>query len=124
MNSDATDIDLIQKTIQLYFDGLYYSDVDKINKAFHPSSQVMGFFDGNLSMLSLEQFAELVKSTPAPSENGEAYDMKIVSMDITGNEAVVKVEDLYLGLRFTDYLSLLKIENEWVIVNKVYYYEH
>ena len=124
MNSDANDIDLIQKTIQLYFDGLYYSDVDKINKAFHPSSQVMGFFDGNLSMLSLEQFAEFVKSTPAPSDNGEKYDMKIVSIDITGNEAVVKVEDLYLGLRFTDYLSLLRIDDNWLIVNKVYYYEH
>ena len=43
-------------------------------------------------------------------------------MDITGNEAVVKVEDLYLGLRFTDYLSLLLIDNNWVIVNKIYYY--
>lgn len=123
MNSKSNDIELIQQTIQYYFDGLYHSDVEKIKKAFHPSSQVIGFFDGNLSILSLGQFADFVKATPAPSEKGEEYDMKIVSMDITGNEAVVKVEDLYLGLRFTDYLSLLLIDDSWVIVNKVYYYQ-
>ena len=44
-------------------------------------------------------------------------------MDITGNEAGVKVKDLYLGRRFTHYLALLKIENNWLIVNKVYYHE-
>ncbi|MEN8245562.1 MAG: nuclear transport factor 2 family protein [Thermodesulfobacteriota bacterium] len=123
MNTTANNIDQIQQTIQYYFDGLYHSDAKKIKKAFHPSSQVSGFFDGNLSIMSLEQFIDFVKATPAPAENGEAYDMKIVSIDITGNEAVVKVEDLYLSLRFTDYLSLLKIDNNWLIVNKVYYYE-
>ena len=123
MNTRTNDIDLIQQTIQHYFDGLYHSDVEKLGRAFHPRAQVMGFFNGNLSILSLGQFTDFVKATPPPSENGEAYDMKIVSMDITGNEAVVKVEDLYLGLRFTDYLSLLRIDNNWVIVNKVYHHE-
>ena len=123
VNKEANAIDLIQQTIQLYFDGLYHSDVEKIKKAFHPSSQVSGFFDGNLSIMPLNQFVNFLKATPPPSETGEEYDMKIVSMDITGNEAIVKVEDLYLGLRFTDYLSLLLIDNSWVIVNKVYYYQ-
>ena len=49
--------------------------------------------------------------------------MRIVSIDMTGIEAMVKVEDLYLGFRFTDYLSLLKIDGEWVIVNKTFYHE-
>lgn len=123
MTNKANDIEMIQQTIQFYFDGLYHSDVEKLKKAFHPSSQVIGFFEGNLAIQPLEGFLEFIKATSAPSESGEEYDMKIVSIDITGNEAAVKVEDLYLGLRFTDYLSLLRIENNWVIVNKVYYYE-
>jgi hypothetical protein len=32
----------------------------------------------------------------------------------------VKVADLYRGLRFTDYLSLTKADDEWMIVNKTY----
>ena len=72
---------------------------------------------------SLEQFFEFVKATPAPSKSDEKYDMRIVSIDMTGNEAVAKVEDLYLGFRFTDYLSLLNIEGTWVIINKTFYHE-
>jgi protease I len=119
----ATDIELIQQTVQYYFDGHYRSDVEKLQKAFHPNSQVIGYFDGSLTFESLDGFLKFVKATPAPSESGEEYDMKIVSIDVTGNEAVAKVADLYLGLRFTDYLSLLKVDGNWVIVNKMYYYE-
>ena len=55
--------------------------------------------------------------------NGEDYDMRIVSVDMTGNEAVAKVEDLYSGFRFTDYLSLLRIDGTWFIIHKTFYHE-
>ncbi|CAB1061150.1 hypothetical protein D1BOALGB6SA_5923 [Olavius sp. associated proteobacterium Delta 1] len=42
MNTTANDMELIQQTNQFCFDGLYHSDVGKIKKAFHPSSQVIG----------------------------------------------------------------------------------
>jgi hypothetical protein len=97
--------------------------IEKIKKAFHPNSQIIGYFQGTLLFHSREQFIEFVKATPAPSKSGEKYDMRIVSIDMTGNEAVAKVEDLYLGFRFTDYLSLLNIEGTWVIINKTFYHE-
>ena len=46
--------------------------------------------------------------------------MRLVSLDLNENAAIIKVKDLYLGLWFTDYLSLLKIDNEWLIVHKVF----
>jgi len=120
---DTTELELIQQTVQYYFDGLYQSDIAKLNRAFHQNSQVIGYFQGNLLFETLEQFIEFVRATPAPSRSGEEYDMRIVSIDMTGIEAMVKVQDLYLGFRFTDYLSLLKIDGEWVIVNKTFYHE-
>ncbi len=123
MGTDVTNLELIQQTVQYYFDGLYHSDIEKLKKVFHPNAQVIGYFQGTLLFNSLEQFLEFVKATPAPSGSGEKYDMRIVSIDMTGNEAVAKVADLYLGFRFTDYLSLLKIDGNWVIVNKTFYHE-
>lgn len=123
METQPKEIGLIQQTVQNYFDGLYNSNPESLGKAFHPKVQVIGYFRQDLLFMSLEQFLEFVKNTPPPSASGETYDMKIVSMDITVNEAVVKVADLYLGFRFTDYLSLMKIEDEWVIVNKTFYHE-
>lgn len=123
MNMDRTDLELIQQTVQYYFDGLYHSDIEKLNKAFHPNAQIIGNFQGTLMFNSLEQFLEFVKATPAPSESGEDYEMRIVFIDMTGTEAVAKVEDSYLGFRFTDYLSLVNIEGAWVIINKTFYHE-
>jgi hypothetical protein len=123
MNTDATNLESIQQTVQYYFDGLYHSNIEKLKKAFHPNAQVIGYFQGNLVFNSLEQFLEFVKATPAPSKSSEEYDMKIVSIDVTGDVSVAKVADLYLGLRFTDYLSFLKIDGEWVIVNKMFHHE-
>jgi hypothetical protein len=49
--------------------------------------------------------------------------MRIVMVDQVAEEAFVKVEDLYMGLRFTDYLTLMKVDGTWKIVNKAYRHE-
>ncbi|MBW2623923.1 MAG: nuclear transport factor 2 family protein [Deltaproteobacteria bacterium] len=123
MTDNATDLQRIRETVQLYFDGMYHSDVEKLKNAFHASAALMGYHDGNLAHIPLENWLEMVAARPAPAKNNEEYDMKLVSMDVTENVAVVKVRDLYMGLWFTDYLSLLKIEGDWVIVNKIFHHE-
>jgi len=123
MTDNTADQKFIEKTIQNYFEGMYHSDTDRLEKAFHPDAHLIGHFKGNLVNIPLDAWLGMVKKTPAPAENGEEYDMKIVSMDVTGDAASVKVADLYTGLRFTDYLSLMKIDNQWVIVNKTFYHE-
>ncbi len=47
--------------------------------------------------------------------------MEIELIDIEGDAASVKVVDEFAGMRFSDYLSLLKIDGRWTIVNKVYH---
>ncbi|MBW2179826.1 MAG: nuclear transport factor 2 family protein [Deltaproteobacteria bacterium] len=123
MTDNAADEKFIQETIQNYFDGMYHSDTSRLEKAFHPDAHLIGHYKGNLANIPLQAWLGMIKKTPAPAENGEEYDMKIVSMDITGSAASVKVEDLYTGLKFTDYLSLMKIDTQWVIVHKTFYHE-
>ena len=123
MSDDILDIQRIRQTVQLYFEGMYHSDVDKLRKAFHPAAVLMGYYSGALAHIPLENWLEMVAARPAPAQNGEAYNMRLVSLDLTENAAAVKVKDWYLGLWFTDYLSLLKIEDKWVIVNKIFHHE-
>jgi hypothetical protein len=47
--------------------------------------------------------------------------MVIVSTDVTGLTAQVKVAELYAGVRYTAYLSLMMIAEDWKIVNKLYH---
>jgi protease I len=122
MSKEKSDNELIKETIEHYFKGMYHGDVERLKKAFHPEAQVIGHFDGNFTFNSLDQFLGFIKSAPVPVEKGEVYDMKIVSTDITGDVGCVKVEDLYQGRRFTDYLTVLKHEEKWVIINKGYHH--
>ena len=120
ITGNAAEWDAIQPAIQNYFDGLYHSDLDKLKAAFHPQAQVIGHFQGSFGAMTLDQFLGVVGQTPAPSQSGEEYDMKTVSVDVDGEVASVKVVDLYLGLRFIDVLTLMKVEDSWVIINKAY----
>jgi len=45
------------------------------------------------------------------------------SSGVTGNAGVAKIVLEYPTVTFTDYMSLLKVGDEWKIVNKVFYAE-
>jgi hypothetical protein len=44
-------------------------------------------------------------------------------VDITGNAAMAKIVLDYPQVKFTDYMSLLKIDGEWKIINKTFHAE-
>ena len=123
MAQSTSDLDLITQTVQYYFDGMYNGDVESLKKAFHPEADLFGYFQKNFMHVSANDWFNMVKNRPIPSKEGEEYDMKIVSIDMAGDVAVVKVADLYMGLRFTDYLTMSRIDGTWVIVNKAFHHD-
>ena len=56
--------------------------------------------------------------------NGAATNLvyNISKIDIVGTLASVKIElDDWKGSRFTDFLNMLKVDNKWQVMNKVFY---
>ncbi|MGH8434413.1 MAG: nuclear transport factor 2 family protein [Pseudomonas sp.] len=116
--TDKADINLV---IRNYVEGMVFADEVLLRQAFHPSCRIIGNYHGELEWLSLNDFINAIKAEGSAASNLEPFwEMK--SIDITGDAAAVKIIDDYIGMRFTDYLSLLKIDNRWTIVNKLYYY--
>ena len=103
-----------------YFDGMMYADEARLRRAFHPKCLIVGHFRGRLEYDPLDAFIDACKKEGSIPP-GSPYFSEIVSIDVTGDTAVVKVIDDYLGSRFTDYLTMVKTEGRWVIVNKVFY---
>lgn len=58
-----------------------------------------------------------------PQSDESARRRWISSVDVTGTAAVARVVLDYPNALFTDYLSLLKIEGEWKVVNKIFHVE-
>ena len=116
-----TEQDQIQKVIELYIDSMENSDPDKVKIAFHANAKVVGYLHGDFMELSTEEFAGFVASQkPSPKEKNENIIFDILSCDIEGTIASVKIRDQYLGITFLDILSLIKQEGEWKIYNKLF----
>ena len=118
------DKEQIENVIQLYVDSMDESNPDKVKQAFHSNAKVVGYLHGDFMEMSVEDFAGFVASQqPSPKEKGENVVFEILSCDIEGATAAVKVRDKYLGITFLDTLSLIKVESEWKLYNKLFHVE-
>ena len=104
-----------------YIQGHATGNGDFMRKAFHPDAKVMAFRDGKLTNITAEEFASRFNGKPAADE--AQRKRRIESVEITGNAGVGKIVLDYPTVTFTDYMSLLKVGDEWKIVNKVFYAE-
>ena len=110
----------IAGTVQSYFDGMHFGDTSRLRSVFHPDAFLFGIYNGEFSRMSFEDWMSEVEGMDKPSETGEVFDMVIVATDVTGPIAQVKATELYAGLRYTVYLSLMTIDGNWKVVNKLY----
>ncbi len=89
-----------------------------IRKAFLPEAKIMAFRDGKLLNLSVEEFASRFSGKPAADESQRKRH--IDSLNLTGNTGVARIVLDYPDTVLTDFMSLLKVNGEWKIANKVF----
>ncbi|OQK17459.1 lumazine-binding protein [Methyloprofundus sedimenti] len=112
------DIRLIESTIQYYINGAKSGKGDDMKPVFHKDATIFGYIGSDL-------FAGPIKKLyDWNDENGPATDIvaNIANIDIEGLIATVRLEsDNWTGHKFTDFFTLLKVDGEWKIMNKVFY---
>ena len=104
-----------------YIQGHATGNGDFMRKAFHTDAKIMAFRDGKLMNMTAEEFASRFNGKPAADE--AQRKRRIENVEITGNAGVGKIVLEYPTVTYTDYMSLLKVGDEWKIVNKVFYAE-
>ena len=111
-----SDFNYIRNIINDYTFGLYHADVTKLKSIFHPET----ILQTPNNRRSLQQWLADVASRPIPREQGSSKDFNILSVDIVKDQAMVKLECPLFEHRYIDFLSLLKENGQWLIVNKMY----
>ncbi|HJQ71615.1 MAG TPA: nuclear transport factor 2 family protein [Blastocatellia bacterium] len=111
----------VREAIGHYFQGHATGVGDHFRKAFHPDAKLFFIRDGKFSTWTLEEYASRASGKPAPDEADRKRSIE--SIDISGNAAIVKVVLDYPSVRFVDYMSMLKVDGQWKIVNKTFYAE-
>ncbi|MEO2052898.1 MAG: nuclear transport factor 2 family protein [Allomuricauda sp.] len=110
----------IEETIRIYFDGLFFGDIDKLKKAFDAECVLFGDINGESYRKSLEDYLAGVKNRKSPSELKETFKMEILAIEVLGHMAIAKLHVPMLGYNYYDFLSLTEIDGEWKIVNKLF----
>ncbi len=116
-----SDQDAIRAVVQTYLDGLYEGDADKLAQAFHPTSALTQWWEGELKIVPRDTWLQAVRNRPSPKAQGLARSDEIVSIAQHGPEmAVVTLRCAIPPRYFTDALSLLKIDGRWQVAQKVF----
>ncbi len=114
----ASEHDAITKTIQHYIDGAKSGKGDDMKPAFHEDATIFGYVGTDLFAGPIE------KLFAWNDENGPATGLqaRIAGIDLVDTVATVRLElDDWTGSRFTDLFTLLKVDGEWKIMNKVFH---
>ena len=119
-----TDKQKIESVIQVYFNCMYESSSEKAHAAFHPDAWISGYLPNGYQHMTVSEFGDFVAAQQAsPKSKGDVARLEIISLEVAGQTAVARVRDAYIGLVFLDTLSFIKLEGQWLILNKLFHVE-
>jgi hypothetical protein len=110
----------IRQTVQHYFDGGRNRDSLALRKAFHPEARMLFAREGKLVVVPIGEYITRVGSEKLKPGEVDSTQRKVVSVEVVGDAAVAKLELKRPGALLTDYMSLLKVDSRWLIVNKIF----
>lgn len=111
----------VRAALEHYLRGHATGDPENFKKAFHPEAKLFWIRDGQFAQRTSAEYIAGASGKP-PADEAQRQ-RRIESIDISGNAAVAKIVLDYPAVRFTDYMSLLKVGDEWKIVNKTFHAE-
>ena len=119
--ADEKEKDLVKIPLENYLKGHATGNPEFMRKAFHTEGKLIFIRDGKYATRTFDEYISGMNGKPAPDE--EKRKRWIESIDVAGNAATGKIILDYPTVRFVDYMTLLKIDGEWKIVNKSFYAE-
>ncbi len=114
----------IEACIDRYYDSLHASNPDEVRKVFHENARITGYLPDGLHQMTVEDFAGFVAAQqPSPEASGAEKKLEILSCEIAGQTAGVRVRESYLGMVFLDTFGMIETEGRWTIYSKLFHVE-
>jgi hypothetical protein len=111
-----SDDESIKSTLQSYIQGFTKGDSASLNKAFHPNALLrnLNSTSGRIQDTPLKTF---ISKMPSGGVNASG---KMLTYEYAGTSGVATVELQFVDFKYIDLLSLLKINDQWKIVCRIY----
>jgi Putative lumazine-binding len=107
--------------LEVYIKAQSLNDGALLMTAFHKDAQLIGADQSGMFTLSAKQYARGFSGKPDADEAQRKRSYEILS--VTNDAAIAVVVLDYPKVKYTDYMSLLKVKGDWKIVNKTFFAE-
>ena len=109
----------VRKALGYYLEGHATGQGSAFAKAFHPEAKLFFNREGKFSQVTSADYIARAPGKPADDESRRKRRIDFV--DVSGDAAVAKLTLEYPDVTFTDYMSLVKVDGDWRIVNKIFH---
>jgi hypothetical protein len=105
--------------LDAYLRGHATGDSSAFRRAFWKEAKLWFVRDGQLASRTADDYIGAASGRP-PADEAQRK-RRIVSVHVTGNAATAVIELDYPATHFIDYMTLLKVGEEWRIINKSFF---
>ncbi|CAB4630365.1 unannotated protein [freshwater metagenome] len=120
MNFEQAD-PAIKKLMAEYFDLMHFQDMSLFDKVFHKECVLYGAAGGVLNIRPFALYKEAVANRQSPHDAGNARNDQILMFDqISPNLALVKPQLEMFGGVMQDYLNIVFLDGQWIIISKLW----
>ena len=111
----------VEALLGRYFDALYTSDAESLGEIMHPKAVYATADEQPPLIRSMADYLPMVAARQSPQSLGEPRQDVIESISLAGdNTAFAQVRCAIGNRQFTDFLSLIRVDGEWLIIAKVF----
>jgi hypothetical protein len=108
----------VRAALDHYIQGHATGDGAHMRLAFNPAARLFWSNADTLATRTVDEYIARMPGKPAADEGARKRRIELV--DVTGNAAVGKIVLDYPDAYIVDYMSLLKTNGEWRIINKIF----
>ena len=120
MTTQQTDQTAIAPALEeYYFNGSYEGDLNKLKRIFHPGTLLFGDVKGQPYAKPLNEWLDVVANRQSPKDSGKPFKGDILNIKVVNSVAIAEVHVKAYDMLYHDFLSLHRIDGNWLIVNKI-----
>lgn len=105
--------------VENYIKALQTGTVDYARLAFHKEARMIGNNRAGYLSIPIEEWMTGLTGQPSDDEAQRKRSFQI--LDLTSITGVARVDLAYPDVIFVDYMTLLKVDGEWKIINKLFH---
>lgn len=118
--SNSSEENGIRDAINYYSEGMRTGNVETLKEGFHELAILCGYLGDEMVAAPIQGLYDWVAANPAPAETGAPFSCVILAIEVTGRVAAAAIRETSHEEVVIDHFHLLRVEDRWWIVSKVW----